>query len=266
VTDSVGRYRVADLPAGTYTLHVRRLGFAPDSFVVAIRADSIVTHDVTFHQAAVRIAELHVIGNRVQGSRQATIDEIRVAPTIVNIIGSQEIKALPNANAADAAARLPGVTTERAEGEGEFIQVRGTESRLANVTIDGVHVPGTVQGGRNPRLDDIPADLISEIQVSKTLTANMDADAVGGTVNIVTQVPEGSPHGSIRAEYGAITLLDKRAGEATATFGGRVARDRFGFFVSGSYDVNQRVINDIEPTWAPGNSDGSFFPNEFSLQ
>ncbi|MDQ2861168.1 MAG: DEAD/DEAH box helicase, partial [Pseudomonadota bacterium] len=45
--------------------------------------------------------------------------------------------------AAEAAGRAPGVTTERDEGEGKFVQVRGTEPSLTNVTVDGAHIPGT---------------------------------------------------------------------------------------------------------------------------
>jgi outer membrane receptor for ferrienterochelin and colicin len=111
------------------------------------------------------------------------------------VIGARTIGALPNANAADAAARLPGVTTERDEGESKFVEIRGTEPRLTNVMVDGVHVPGTEQGERNPKLDDVPSALLGELTVDKTLTADMDADAIGGTVNLVTRVPEGLRRG-----------------------------------------------------------------------
>src|SRR5256885_1783386 len=73
-------------------------------------------------------------------------------PNIVSRMSGDEIRALPNANAAEAAARMPGVSTERDEGEGKFVQIRGTEPRLSNVTIDGVHVPGTESGSRVSKL------------------------------------------------------------------------------------------------------------------
>ena len=267
ISDSVGHYRIAGLDAGTYRIHVRRLSFAADSFTIAVLPSTIAHHDVVLRPVAAMITGMQVVAARPEATHVEAVEEVRAAPTVVSVISAGEIKALPNANAADAAARLPGVTTERAEGEGEYVEVRGTESRLANVTIDGVHLPGTAQGQRNPRLDDIPSDLVGELEVSKTLTADMDAAAIGGTVNVVTEIPAGAPHGSIRGEYGAITLLDKRIGQAALTYGGRVgANQRFGFLIAGSFDVNQRTINDIEPTWATGGGIVPFYPNEFSDQ
>lgn len=267
ISDSVGHYRIAGLDAGTYQIHVRRLGFAADSFTITVSRGTVTHHNVLVRPVAAMIAGMTVVATRAQATHVEAVEAMRAAPTVVSVISAGEIKALPNANVADAAARLPGVTTERAEGEGEYVEVRGTESRLSNVTIDGVHLPGTAQGQRNPRLDDIPSDLIGTLEVSKTLTADMDASAIGGTVNVVTQVPDGAPHGSVRGEYGAITLLDKRIGEAAATYGGRVgAGGRFGFLLTGSFDINQRTINDIEPTWATGAGIVPFYPNEFSDQ
>ena len=116
------------------------------------------------------------------------------------------IRALPNANAAEAAARIAGVSTERDEGEGKFVQIRGTEPRSSNVTVNGVHIPGTQAGSRITKLDDVPTDILGAIEVSKTLTADQDADAIGGSVNLVTKTPEGAPRGYIAGQFGQSTL------------------------------------------------------------
>jgi TonB-dependent receptor len=145
---------------------------------------------------------------------------------------------------------MPGVTTERDEGEGKFVQVRGTEPRLTNVTIDGAHVPGTERGSRVAKLDDVPSDLLAAVEVSKTLTADMDADAIGGSVNLVTKTPEGAPKGYLSGQYGAITLLNKSQYQAGFAYGGRYGTDgAFGFLLGGSADRNNRTSNDLEPAW-----------------
>ena len=144
---------------------------------------------------------------RLNETKQLALQQQKTAANIVNVMSGDEIRALPNYNAAEAAARIPGVSTERDEGEGKFVQIRGTEPRLSNVTIDGAHVPGTEGGDRIPKLDDVPADLLGAIQVSKTLRADMDADAIGGSVNLVTKVPEGPPRGYIAAQGGQASLL-----------------------------------------------------------
>jgi outer membrane receptor for ferrienterochelin and colicin len=73
---------------------------------------------------------------RLNETQQAALDKQRKADNIVSVMSGDEIRALPNANAAEAAARIPGVSTERDEGEGKFVQIRGTEPRLSNVTVD----------------------------------------------------------------------------------------------------------------------------------
>ncbi len=158
---------------------------------------------------------------RLADTREAALAKQRSAGNIVTVMSGDEIRALPNANAAEAAARIPGVSTERDEGEGKFVQIRGTEPRLSNVTIDGVHIPGTQEGDRIVKLDDVPTDLLGAIEVAKTLTADMDADAIGGSVNLVTKTPQGSPRGYLAGQFGQSSLLDHTQGQGSATYGGR---------------------------------------------
>ncbi|PYU45377.1 MAG: hypothetical protein DMG53_14540 [Acidobacteria bacterium] len=66
------------------------------------------------------------------------------------------------------------------EGEGKYVQIRGTEPRLANVTIDGVNTPSPESGVRQIKLDAIPADIVESVEINKTLQANMDPDGIGG--------------------------------------------------------------------------------------
>ncbi len=79
---------------------------------------------------------------------------------------------------------MPGVTLQRNEGEGQYVQIRGTEPRLSNTTIDGVVVPGPDPQVRQVDLDTIPADVIGSIAINKTLSANQDGDAIGGSVDL----------------------------------------------------------------------------------
>ena len=95
-----------------------------------------------------------------------------------------QIQSLPNANVADATGRLPGVTLQRNEGEGQYVQIRGTEPRLSNTTIDGVVVPGPDPQVRQVDLDTIPAGIVGAIAINKTLSASQDGDAIGGSVDL----------------------------------------------------------------------------------
>src|SRR5207248_9350433 len=126
-----------------------------------------------------------VPGERERGELEA-INRERTADNIVQVLPAEVITSLPNTNIADAVGRLPSVSLERDESEGKYIQIRGTEPRLSNVTIDGIHVPSP-ENIRNVKLDVIPSDLVESVEVNKTLSANQDADAIGGSVNLVTK-------------------------------------------------------------------------------
>ena len=264
IVDSAGNYRVTRVPSGTVTVRALRLGFSPDSGRVDVVSGRTVQHDIHLHPSAEMLGSVVVNAQRLGESQASALERRSAAPNLVNVLAGDIIRALPNANAAEAAGRIPGVSTERDEGEGKFIQIRGTEPRLTNVTINGAHVPGSEGGTRVPRLDDVPSDLLAAIEVSKTLTADMDADAIGGSVNLVTKTPEGNPKGYISGQYGKITLLNKSQYQEGFAYGGRFGSDRqLGFLLGGSADRNNRTTNDLEPAWMVDGS-GRSVPIEWS--
>lgn len=259
-----GAFRIDYVPSGSYQLRVTLIGFNPDTETITVRAGAATDVTVRLRAAAVNLPAVLVTAYRMGESKAVALDKQRDADNIVSVLSGDEIRALPNANAAEAAGRIPGVSLERDEGEGKFVQVRGTEPRLQNVTVDGSHVPGTEAGDRIVKLDDVPAEILSAIEVSKTLTADMDADAIGGSVNLVTKVPEGAPRGYISGQFGHITLLDHTTGQGGLTWGGRFGQDqKLGFLIGGSVDRFNRVINDIEPAWTVDGS-GQSIPVEWS--
>ncbi len=128
----------------------------------------------------------------------------------MQVLTSEVIRSLPNANMADALGRLPSVTLERDEGEGKYVQVRGTEPRLTNASIDGVILPSPEPGVRQIKFDAIPADIVESVQVSKTLQANMDGDGIGGSVNLVTRMATDLPTVSLSSMNGYTPIVNGR--------------------------------------------------------
>ncbi|MDQ6768465.1 MAG: carboxypeptidase regulatory-like domain-containing protein, partial [Gemmatimonadota bacterium] len=137
IVDSAGTYRIARVPAGSYVVRVTKLGFAPDSGSVVVGNGESAVHDARLRPAVELLGNVVVTAQRLGESEASALERRAAAPNVVNVLAGDVIRALPNANAAEAAGRMPGVTTERDEGEGKFVQVRGTEPRLTNVTIDG---------------------------------------------------------------------------------------------------------------------------------
>lgn len=241
-----GAFVITNLTSGTYNIAVSYLGFNNKITSVTVTAGQAATANVVL-DVATQNDVVVVTAGRSYGEAEA-VNETRASDTIINILPAAVIQSLPNANIADAVGRLPGVTLERDEGEGKYVQIRGTEPRLSNLTIDSVVVPSPEGGVRQVKLDTIPSGLIDAVQINKTLLPNMDADAIGGSVNMVTKIAGERPTVSL---YGAggFTPIIKTVGvyEFGGTVGQRFGQDKkIGVILSGSYDYNGRGIDDFE--------------------
>jgi hypothetical protein len=193
-SDGNGDFSIKDVSPGRYTVTVSHEGFGLYSTDVTVSANSSAHVDPTL-QVGTHNEVVIVTGEREGGEIEALTIE-RTADNIVQVLPADVITSLPNTNIADAIGRMPSVSLERDEGEGKYIQIRGTEPRLSNVTINGIHVPSP-EGVRNVKLDVIPADLVSSVEINKTLSPNQDADAIGGSVNLVTRTSADQPYVSL---------------------------------------------------------------------
>jgi len=252
VSNGHGEFTITDIVPGKYTLTVSYVGFEPFSTEVNVTGEAAARVEAVL-QIGKQNEVVTVSGGRERGEVEA-INIERTADNIIQVLPNEVITSLPNTNIADAVGRLPSVSLERDEGEGKYIQIRGTEPRLSNVTIDGIHVPSP-EGVRNVKLDAIPADLVDMVEINKTLSANQDADVIGGSVNLVTKSPTDKPYVTILGMGGYTPISNGRtqyqfAGTAGQRFG---PGKKFGLLFGGSYDHNARGIDDIEASYlVPG--------------
>src|SRR5437870_13153278 len=247
LSDAQGQFLISGLAPGTYTVTIRYVGFNTFTKSVMVSAAQVANVNAQLGVASQNL-EVLVTAERASGEAEE-VNRQRNADNVVQVLTSDVITSLPNANMADALGRLPSVTLERDEGEGKYIQVRGTEPRLTNATLDGVNVPSPESGIRQIKLDTISADLVESVEINKTLQANQDADGIGGSVNLVTKTAGERPTVSFSGMGGYTPIVGGRpAVESTGTLGQRFGKDkRWGVLIGGSYDWNGRGIDDIEP-------------------
>ena len=247
VSDAQGQFLVSGLAVGTYTVTISYVGFTTSTTSITVTAGQVANADVKLSVASQNL-EVLVTADRASAEAEA-VNRQKTADNLVQVLPDQVIRSLPNANMADALGRLPSVTIERDEGEGKYVQVRGTEPRLTNTTIDGINVPSPEGGVRQIKFDAIPADIVESVEINKTLQANMDGDGIGGSINLVTKTAGERPTVNVSGMGGYTPILGGRGlVETTGTVGQRFGSGkRFGLLIGGSYDWNGRGIDDIEP-------------------
>jgi TonB-dependent receptor len=246
-SDNTGQFSITDVAPGTYTLNISFVGMAPYSKEITVTGGQ-ATHVEAQMEIASANDSVTVTADRVHGEAEA-INRERTAENILQVLPAEIITSLPNANVADAIGRLPSVTLERDEGEGKYVQIRGTQPRYSNVTIDGVNVPSPESGVRQIKLDTIGSDLVESVEINKTLLANMDGDGIGGSVNLRTKTAGEQPMISL---YGLGGYTPIQNGRSADQFGGTVSQrfgqdKRLGILFGGTYDWNGRGIDDLEP-------------------
>ncbi|MEG3125390.1 TonB-dependent receptor [Sphingomonas sp. GB1N7] len=184
-----------------------------------------------------------VVTGTALGERKA-IAEKRAALNFVEALYANDVGKLPDQNVAEAVRRLPGISVANDQGEGRYVIIRGINPNLVNVVLNGLTLPAPEPDGRQVKLDDIPSALINSVIVTKSLTADQDANAIGGEVNIrtLTAFDRSKPlFADARLQYGSYHLNGGHPYEGDIQVGGRFGKDRqFGAVIS--YNYSQRPI------------------------
>ncbi|MDT0630912.1 TonB-dependent receptor [Rubrivirga litoralis] len=183
-TDIEGTYRVSNIPAGDYTVRFSYVGYETRFVPVSIADGQTVMLDVAL-QLSGGLGEV-VVSGQAEG-QQAAINQQLSSNTIVNVVSEEKIQELPDANAAESIGRLPGVSVQRSGGEANQIVLRGLSGAFTNVTVDGISVAATGTESRSVDLSAISQGTLSGIELFKALTPDKDADAIAGSVNLVTR-------------------------------------------------------------------------------
>ena len=186
-------------------------------------------------------------------SRQRGLEDKRDALQIIEALGADELGQLPDKNVGESLNRLAGVSMLVEKGEGRYVQIRGINPSLNNVTINGANIgsPETEGGGRNAPLDIIAGGVLGSVQVIKAPTADMDAQGIGGTVNVETKSPFDRPddfYGYLTARYGFEEIEPESnayGGEdpygIDGTLSGKAMDGKFGWLVGGSWSDREYI-------------------------
>lgn len=247
-TNADGGFSLGNVPPGDYTLAVGFLGYADHLQNISVGEAGVPEVSVTLKSEVLQLDKLVIEGSR-EGQARA-LQQKRSATNVMDVISADAVGKFPDGNAAEALRRVPGVSLEIDQDEGRYVVVRGIDSALNSVTLNN-QVVGTPseQGNRGIAMDSVPADLIARLEVVKAVTPDMDANAIGGSINIVTQSafdrPEGFAFGSVGVFHDDFGGRSRPNG--SLTFGRLLGGEgRWGVVGAISYslkDVKSQTIN-----------------------
>ena len=194
-----------------------------------------------------------------EGAASALADQ-KASSLLTTIVSEETLESLPDQSVGEALSRLPGIAISKDRGEADRIFIRGVDSRLNAVTINGDRLPSpesTVanvaqRGNRSVRLNTIPASIVNEIEVFKSVPPNRDADSIGGAVEIrtksATQLDGPIMDSTIR--YGYNDLPEKDVWSVEFTYGDRISEDgKWGMMATASWEENNRAVEGLTASW-----------------
>ncbi len=179
-----GRFTILRAPAGTVTLQVRRLGYAPKTVTgLIVPANGSIEQDVSLSAANVQLTAITVSASSERGTVNEALNQQKNATNVVNAITAEQIAKSPDSDAAQAVQRVSGVTVQ----DGKYLQVRGLGERYTTASLNGARIPSPEPERKVVPLDLFPAGLLQDVTTSKTFTPDQPGDFAGANVNIRTR-------------------------------------------------------------------------------
>lgn len=267
VTSQDGSFAFGGLPAGEYTLMVSYLGAAPQSVKVRVGADGVINQVVAL-KAAGENDEILVVGQR--SSINKALNQQRAADNLVSVVSADAAGQFPDQNVSESVRRLVGLSVENDQGEGRYVVIRGIDPNLNGTSINGVRIPSPEGGDRKVALDVIDSDSLSSVEVTKSLTPDMDGDAIGGNINVKTMSAFDRKDSFFKAK--AMTSYNDQAdryGEGlSAAASTRLGQDgKFGIAGSISWRARDFATENKEVDGGEWKEkDGVWYPKEMELR
>jgi TonB-dependent receptor len=233
------------VPSGENEIEVSYIGYKNHSQTVTVTESGTASVDFKMESDALQLKDIIITG--VLQGQQRALNQQKTADNVKNIISADQIGRFPDPNVAEALQRVPAVNIERDQGEGRYVLVRGLAPQFTNISINGEQIPSPEAGVRYVALDAVPADQLASIEVSKALTPDMDGDAIGGNVNLITRTAQSeTPAISASALAGYNHLVGRTNLQGSLELSKRFLNNRLGLMLNSSYYETDRGSDNWE--------------------
>lgn len=245
-SDMEGKYVLTGVDAGEKTLVVSYIGYKKVEQKVTVSSGKTTVLNIKL--SGDMMLEEVIINSRLEGQSRA-INSQKNSLNLTNVVDAEQMERFPDSNIGDAMKRITGVNVQYDQGEARFGNIRGTAPQLNSVTINGERVPSAEAEIRSIQLDLIPSDMIQFVVLHKAITPDMDADAIGGSVDLITKSAPYKRVISGKLGSGYNFVADKPIYKGSLMFADRFAEDKLGVIVSASILDNNLGSDNIEAEW-----------------
>ena len=181
-----GSFQLKNLKNGTYTAVCTFLGYVAQEQKITIKDGAAATLNFALQEDKKQLSEVVVRGSFEKESDESARSFERKAENVTNVVSAKTIQISPDITVANVIQRVSGISIERnSNGDGQHAILRGMDKRYNYTLVNGVKIPSPDNKYRYVPLDIFPAELLDRLEVTKSLTPNMEGDAVGGAINLV---------------------------------------------------------------------------------
>lgn len=243
-----GKFTIKNVPVGNNVLEISYIGYQSITVNINVLDNKTLEEDFYLEFQSVE-GETVTITAQAEGQLGA-INQQLSTNTISNVVSKDRIKELPDVNAAETIGRLPGVSIQRYGGEATKIEIRGLSPKYSLITVNGIELPSTGVEDRSVDLSLVSSNMLDGIILRKTNTPDMDADVLGGTVDLkLKEAPSGTKF-NLSLQTGYNRLQDYFGNyNFTASFSNRFFNDQLGLVVNGNLDNYDRSADKFQDDW-----------------
>ncbi|SFC01894.1 TonB-dependent receptor [Flexibacter flexilis DSM 6793] len=186
VTGLDGSFVLKNVGAGKYKLICQFIGYQTHQQEVVVGEEPFISLNIELQPRENLLNEVKIEAKTNKESDLSARKMEQSASQVMNIVSAKAIQISPDITVANVLQRVSGVTLERSNnGDGRYAVLRGMDKRYNYTLVNGIKIPSPDPYNRYVPLDIFPSDLLQRLEVTKALTPDMEADAIGGVVNMV---------------------------------------------------------------------------------
>lgn len=207
-----GSFTIRNVPRGDYSISCSFIGYQTIEQHIGVLENDNKTLNFSLNPQTKELGQVVITAYQEKNTDISARTSERTSNQIISVTSAKTIEISPDLTVANVIQRVSGVALERnSTGDGQYAILRGMDKRFNYTMVNGMKIPSPDNKNRFVPLDIFPSDLLDRLEVTKSLTANMEGDGIGGATNMVMKDAPGHKQISANLATGYNTLFINNA-------------------------------------------------------